>query len=109
VSFQGASSRFSDGVSIVIWHLPPSLKVSMDGRRETVYSDAMIDGHLSSKDGTRKVWRTRKRLKSDFHVAARLLPVSATPRARKWAPIFHGPFSVVPARAILLHAIFHHR
>ena len=30
-----------------IWHLPRSLKVSMDGRRETVYKDETISRHVS--------------------------------------------------------------
>jgi energy-converting hydrogenase Eha subunit C len=28
-----------------IWHLSPSLRVSIDGRRETVYSDAVLSSH----------------------------------------------------------------
>jgi hypothetical protein len=29
----------------IIWHLGPSLRVSLDGRRETVYSDAVLAAH----------------------------------------------------------------
>ena len=34
-----------------IWHLSPDLRVSMDGRRETVYSDARLDEHGAILDG----------------------------------------------------------
>jgi hypothetical protein len=81
-----------------IWHLPPSLKVSMDGRRETVYSDATIDGHLSLYDGNDKGLAYLDALGSDYVWLPRLLPVSGTLQARGWAPIFTGPSSVVLAR-----------
>lgn len=34
-----------------IWHLAPALKVSMDGRRETVYSAEQIDRQLQLDQG----------------------------------------------------------
>lgn len=36
----------------VIWHLAPDIKVSMDGRRETVYSDEIYNANLSFQYGT---------------------------------------------------------
>lgn len=35
----------------VIWHLSPEIKVSMDGRRETVYPDEIYDTNLSFQYG----------------------------------------------------------
>ena len=35
-----------------IWHVSPSLRVSMDGRRETVYSDDVLAKHDELYDGT---------------------------------------------------------
>jgi hypothetical protein len=34
-----------------IWHFGPALKVSIDGRRETVYSDAVLQWHRDVEDG----------------------------------------------------------
>jgi hypothetical protein len=34
-----------------IWHFGPTLRVSIDGRRETVYSDTMIDLHRAAEYG----------------------------------------------------------
>jgi hypothetical protein len=34
-----------------IWHFGPRLKVSIDGRRETVYSNAVINWHLAFERG----------------------------------------------------------
>ncbi len=34
-----------------IWHLAPGLKVSLDGRRETVYDDAIYQEQLNFRDG----------------------------------------------------------
>ena len=35
-----------------IWHLGPTLKVSLDGRRETVYSDSQLDRQFGIINGT---------------------------------------------------------
>ena len=35
-----------------IWHLSPSLRVSIDGRRETVYSDTVLREHDAMNAGT---------------------------------------------------------
>jgi hypothetical protein len=35
----------------VIWHLGPGVKVSIDGRRETVYSDRVYDENLAFHSG----------------------------------------------------------
>ena len=40
------SSPGSTGARYAIWHLAPAgIQVSMDGRRETVYSERVLDGH----------------------------------------------------------------
>lgn len=42
---RGKLLTFFDWGEYAIWHLSPSLKVSMDGRRETIYSNQQIVGH----------------------------------------------------------------
>lgn len=84
-----------------IWHLPPSLKVSMDGRRETVYSDATIDGHLLLYGGQQEGLAYLDSLESDYVWLPRLLPVSGALQSRGWVPIFQGPRSLLLARSDL--------
>lgn len=81
-----------------IWHLPPSLKVSMDGRRETVYSDATIDGHLRLYEGGHEGVEYLSALSTDYVWLPRSLPVSTTLQANGWIPIFQGPQSTLLAR-----------
>ena len=51
---EGASGRlwttFNWG-EYAIWHLGPAIRVSIDGRRETVYSDAMLETHRAFERG----------------------------------------------------------
>jgi len=48
----GRLVTFFDWGQYAIWHLSPTLRVSMDGRRETVYSDARLDEHGAILNGT---------------------------------------------------------
>ena len=49
---RGRLVTYFDWGQYAIWHLAPRLKVSMDGRRETVYSDARIAEHDAIVAGT---------------------------------------------------------
>lgn len=40
-----------------IWHLAPDIKVSYDGRRETIYSQDVIDRHLTFYAGREPGWK----------------------------------------------------
>jgi hypothetical protein len=54
-SLTGATGRlwttFNWG-QFALWHFGPALKVSIDGRRETVYSDAVIDWNRAVESGS---------------------------------------------------------
>jgi hypothetical protein len=53
---QGLSGRLLttfDWGQYAIWHFGPALRVSIDGRRETVYSDTVVQGHLAFERGER--------------------------------------------------------
>jgi hypothetical protein len=39
-----------------LWHLGPAVQVSMDGRRETVYSDAVYTANMNFTDGVGDDW-----------------------------------------------------
>jgi len=43
---------FFDWGQFALWHWGPNLRVSMDGRRETVYSDGRLDEHAAILAGT---------------------------------------------------------
>ncbi|HYB44186.1 MAG TPA: hypothetical protein VEL75_20590 [Candidatus Methylomirabilis sp.] len=49
---EGHLAVFYDWGEYVLWHLGPRIKVSVDGRRETVYSDGIYRENLRFADGT---------------------------------------------------------
>jgi hypothetical protein len=81
-----------------IWHLPKSLKVSMDGRRETVYSNATIDQHLRLYEGQDEGLEYLDALSTDYVWLPRQLPVALSLERLGWVPVFRGPSSVLLAR-----------
>jgi hypothetical protein len=82
-----------------IWHLPRSLKISMDGRRETVYSDEAVASHVSLYRGGDDGLAYLERLDADYVWFPRQFPVVPKLEARGWVPIFTGPHSVVLRKA----------
>jgi hypothetical protein len=48
----GTLVTFFDWGEYALWHLGPRVKVSMDGRRETVYSDTRLREHAAVLEGT---------------------------------------------------------
>lgn len=84
-----------------IWHLPATLKVSMDGRRETVYTDRTLDGHLELYRGTDAGLAYLETLETDFIWLPGALPVTKTLQDAGWIPVFQGPQSVwLASRAV---------
>ena len=81
-----------------IWHIPPALKISMDGRRETVYTDPTIAGHLKLYVGTDEGLAYLQGLDADYVWLPRWLPVVPQLKGRGWNTIFEGPRSVVLSR-----------
>lgn len=57
----------------IIWHLGPEVQVSVDGRRETVYSDSVYQLNLSVMAGTGEWHRNLQSLRPD----AALYPVNS--------------------------------
>lgn len=81
-----------------IWHMPPGLKVSMDGRRETVYTDRTITGHLRLYLGTDEGLAYLQELDADYVWLPRWSPAVPSLTQRGWAAIFEGPRSTVLSR-----------
>jgi len=97
-----------------IWHLGPQLRVSLDGRRETVYSDAVLKGHDELDAGTREGLAYLQDLQPDYvWLPAMLTSVSEwlaghgyridvqTPRSfvavRENLPVVHASDAPLPA------------
>ena len=82
----------------VIWHFSPRLRVSIDGRRETVYSDELIASHMAFYLGDTAAIDLPARIAADYIWVPKWIPVVAKLRDNGWAPLFEGPQSVILAR-----------
>ena len=82
----------------VIWHFSPRLRVSIDGRRETVYSDELIASHMAFYLGDTAAIDLPTRIAADYIWVPKWIPVVAKLRDNGWAPLFEGPQSVILAR-----------
>lgn len=83
----------------VIWHFSPRLKVSIDGRRETVYSDDLIASHMAFYLGESAAADLPSRIAADYVWVPKWLPVVATLRGSGWSPVFEGPQSIILSRS----------
>ena len=95
---RGRLVSFFDWGQYAIWHLAPRLKVSMDGRRETVYSEAMIDLHLHFYRGDPSAVAQVTRLAPDFIWLPSSSPAIVALDRRDWNMVFRGPVSVIFSR-----------
>jgi hypothetical protein len=83
----------------VIWHLGPGVKVSIDGRRETVYQDESYQQSLDFERGTGR-WDTLLKTTTTDLVLAR----NGSPTANlisltnNWVPLYQDTFSVLFVR-----------
>jgi hypothetical protein len=81
-----------------IWHLAPAISVSMDGRRETVYSDGAIreEARLYTRPAERQP--ILDRLEPDYIWLPPSLPVVRDLQTDGWATLFSGRRSVLLGR-----------
>jgi hypothetical protein len=86
---------FFDWGEYVLWHFAPQLRVSMDGRRETVYSNRHIEGHLQLYRGSRAGLEYLRDLNPDYVWLPSQLPVVRTLRSTGWHELYAGPRSVI--------------
>jgi hypothetical protein len=104
---RGRMLTYFDYGEYAIWHLSPDIVVSMDGRRETVYSNEAVERQFRfyTVPGERKeivnvlqpdyIW-----MPSNFDVAKDLA-------SDGWKPIFAGPQSVILARGDVAIVAYH--
>jgi hypothetical protein len=78
-----------------IWHLGPTLTVSMDGRRETVYSVAVRNRHTEIyRNGPGAIVAVAE-LRPDYIWLPKSLPVVSHLESVGWHPHYIGPRSVI--------------
>jgi hypothetical protein len=93
----GRMITFFDWGEYGIWHLPPSIKISMDGRRETVFSDEMFSMHLHFYTGADAATAYVDALDADYAWLPAGLPGVQRLRDRGWLEVFTGERSVILA------------
>ena len=83
-----------------IWHLGPRVKVSIDGRRETVYSDAVYRETLDFERGT-GAWDALLKSSSTDLVLTHIGSPTANLMSHSdgWLPLYHDTFCVIFIRA----------
>src|SRR5262249_12416763 len=84
----------------VIWHLGPGVKVSIDGRRETVYSD---EAYRQSRDFASGTGAWDQLLKTGPATDLVLVPkeapaVALLSRTTGWLPLYRDTFCVIFVR-----------
>ena len=95
---RGRMLTWFDYGEYAIWHLSPAIRVSMDGRRETVYSDRMRALHVRIYANAPGAMDEVARLNPDHAWLPRICPVIATLESHGWRRVFQGPRSVVLSR-----------
>jgi hypothetical protein len=96
---KGKVLTWFDWGQYLIWHFGDDLKVSMDGRRETVYGPALISDHLKFYFGTLDEWRYADSLNADYVLIPRHLPVARTLQLHGWNVLCEGQASILLTRA----------
>jgi hypothetical protein len=96
---QGRVLVWFDWGEYVIWHFSPRLRVSIDGRRETVYSDELIASHMAFYLGDATAVDLPSRIAADYIWVPKWIPVVPKLRDSGWVPIFEGPQSLIMARS----------
>ncbi len=83
-----------------IWHLPRGMRVSIDGRRETVYSDSLQDRHLQFYFDLPGGAALPRELNADYIWIPRWLPATRKLRMRgEWDLVYEGAQSTIFERA----------
>jgi hypothetical protein len=95
---RGNLLNWFDWGEYVIWQFGPELKVSIDGRRETLYSDAQLAAHYRFYRNESDAPGFPQRIHADYIWIPKRFPVVDTLRRQGWKTAFEGPVSIVFAR-----------
>ena len=82
-----------------IWHFWPAIRVSMDGRRETVFTEELRAAHRRIYDNAPEAVDEISRLNPDYVWLPVDLPVVKRLEAAGWLPLFRGPRSTILGHA----------
>ena len=97
-ALRGRLAIWFDWGEYAIWHLAPALRVSIDGRRETVYTDRVVASHLNFYYVPSTLQDFLTATRPDYVWLRSDLPVVSSLLAGGWRPLFTGPRSVLLAR-----------
>ena len=96
-ALRGRLLTWFDWGQYAIWHFP-NLRVSLDGRRETVYSEAFVSRHVRLYFDPATEQRLLAELRPDFAWLPSTLPLTVALENAGWHRIFGGSQSVVLSR-----------
>jgi hypothetical protein len=82
-----------------IWHFSPSIRVSLDGRRETVFSEDIRAAHARIYSNAPSALDEVARLNPDYVWLPIDTPVFQRLRDAGWSPIFRGDRSAILAQS----------
>jgi hypothetical protein len=94
----GRMVTFFDWGEYAIWHLAPQVQVSMDGRRETVYSDRVTASHMRIYTNAPDAVTLVEAMRPDWIWFPRHWGVIGRLEAAGWHAAFLGPVSVILGR-----------
>jgi hypothetical protein len=95
---KGRMLTWFDWGEYAIWQFGPDVQVSMDGRRETVYTDATIQAHRRFYAADETALPYLRALNPDYIWLPVRLAVTSRLADAGWIPIFKGSISTVWAR-----------
>jgi hypothetical protein len=95
---QGRMVIFFNWGEYVLWQFAPTLRVSTDGRRETVYSDRHINGHFELYQGSDAGLAYLRELDPDYVWLPISSPAVEKLRTEGWIQIYAGDRSAILAR-----------
>jgi hypothetical protein len=107
-ALRGRLLTWFDWGQYAIWHFSPNLRVSIDGRRETVYSDAFVAQHVSLYFEPEAAQRLLENLRPDYAWLPVGLPLVDTLGGLGWQRLYTGARSTILARdhsAVLAPAV----
>jgi hypothetical protein len=96
---EGRMLTWFDWGEYAIWHLSPRIKVSIDGRRETVYTNRVTTDHFKFYAGAPGFEDYPDRIAADYVWLPRSLPVVERLEAHGWRVVFEGPVSALLTRS----------
>jgi hypothetical protein len=96
---QGRMLTWFDWGEYAIWHFSPRIRVSLDGRRETVYSETVRAAHLGFFFNVAANRHYATDLNADYIWLPKQLPVVPTLAGNGWIAIFAGSRSVIFGRS----------